>query len=34
MEADQLDGNEFGCWCGVSCTAVNEEHHGDVDSWP
>ena len=32
MEADESDGNEFGCWCGVSCAAASEEHHGDVDS--
>ena len=30
-EADEPDGNEFGCWGGVSCGA-NGEKHGDVDS--
>ena len=32
METDDTDGNELGCWSGVSCAAANGENHGDVDS--
>ena len=32
METDEPDGNEFGCWCGVSCAADSGENHGDVAS--
>ena len=28
METDEPDGNEFGCWGGVSCAAANVENHG------
>ena len=28
----RLDGNELGCWCGVSRAAAKKEDHGDVDS--
>ena len=34
METDAPDGNEFGCWRGVSCAAANGDKHGDVESWP
>ena len=32
METDEPDGNEFGCWGGVSCAAANGANHGDVES--
>ena len=32
METDELDGNEFDCWGGVSCAADNGDKHGDVES--
>ena len=32
METDEPDGNEFGCWGGVSCAAANGDKHGDVES--
>ena len=31
METDEPDGNEFGCWGGVSCAAANGDEHGDVE---
>ena len=31
LETDDSGGNEFGCWGGVSCAAVNGENHGEVD---
>ena len=34
MEFGEPDGNEFGCWCVLSCAAANGENHGDVDSSP
>ena len=32
VDTDEPDGNEFGCWCGVSCAAAKRENHGNVDS--
>ena len=31
MEIDEPDGNEFGCWGGVSCAAANGDKYGDVE---
>ena len=30
MDTDETDGNEFGCWCGVSCAAAKRENHGTL----
>ena len=32
METNELDGNEFCCWSGVSCAATNGDKHADVES--
>ena len=32
MENDEPDGNELGCWDGVSCAAANGENHRGVES--
>ena len=32
MEADEPDGNEIGCWRGVSGAAANGDKHGDIES--
>ena len=32
VDTDEPYGNEFGCWCGVCCSAAKRENHGDVDS--
>ena len=30
VDTDEPDGNELGCWCGVSCAAAKRDNHGTI----